>query len=172
MFKSHVCWVFFWCFSKKYIKSYPLRGRVNVIGACSAYGDDFIYDSSQDKVDQYAIAMFLAKVRNKIKSGKVTIVLDNAACHKTPYVRDSAKKLGIELLYLPVASPNLNIIERVWKFTKKTFIANTVFSSLDELESHLKKSLSSLKYKHKKNMRSLLTLNFQHFDGTMQFMAS
>lgn len=163
---------FIWCFVKKYIKSMPLRGRVNIIGACSPYGNDFIYDVTQDKVDQYAIGMFLAKVRNRIKTGRITLILDNAQYHKTAYVKEAASKLGIELLFLPVASPNLNIIERLWKFTKKTFVVNTVFSSLDELEKHLKKSLSALKWKHKKNLRSLLSLNLQHFDGTMQFVAS
>ena len=163
---------FIWCFVKKYIKAMPLRGRVNIIGACSPYGNNFIYDITQDKVDQYAIGMFLAKIRNRIKTGKITLVLDNAQYHKTVYVEEAASKLGIELLFLPVASPNLNIIERLWKFIKKTFVVNMVFIRLDELEKHLKKSLSTLRRKYKKNLQSLLTLNFQHFDDTMQFVAS
>ena len=163
---------FIWCFVKQYIRALPLKGRINIIGACSPYGADFVYDATQDKIDQYAIVMFLAKVRNRIKNGKITIVLDNAKYHTTSYVRESAEKLGIELLFLPVASPNLNIIERIWKFVKKTFVINTVFESLDNLEQHLKRSLSSLKSKYKKNLQSLLTLNFQHFDGTAQFVAA
>ena len=163
---------FIWRFVKKYIRALPLRGRVNIIGACSPYGNDFVYDVIQGKVDQFSIVMFLAKVRNRMKTGKITLVLDNAQYHKTAYVVESASKLGIKLLFLPVASPNLNIIERLWKFTKKTFIANTVFTSLDELEKHLKKSLSTLKWKYKKNLRSLLTPNLQHFDGTMQFVGA
>ena len=80
--------------------------------------------------------------------------------------------MSVDEQLLPVASPNLNIIERLWKFIKKTFVVNTVFISLDELEKHLKKSLSTLRRKYKKNLQSLLTLNFQHFDDTMQFVAS
>jgi transposase len=163
---------FIWCFVKKYIKALPIRGRMNVIGACSPYGNDFIYDVIQDKVDQYSIAMFLVKVRDRIKTGKITLVLDNAQYHKTVYVEKAANKLGINLLFLPVASPNLNIIERLWKFIKKSYVANTVFSSLNELEKHLKKSLSKLKYKHKNKLRSLLTTNFQYFDGTRQFVGA
>ena len=163
---------FLWCFAKKYIKALPLRGRINVIGACSIYGDDFIFDVTADSVDQNAIAYFIYKVRNKLKHDKITLVLDNAQYQKTPFVLDEAKKLGIDLLFLPTASPNLNIIERVWKFVKKTFIYNTIFTSLDELEKHLKCSLSKLKYKHKKDMRTLLTPNLQYFDGTVQFYAA
>lgn len=163
---------FLWCFARKYIKALPLRGRVNIIGACSAYGDDIIYDIIQDSVNGDAIAYFLFKIRNKIKTGKITLVLDNAQYQKTLYIEETANKLGIELLYLPVASPNLNIIERLWKFAKKTFLANKIFESLNELESHLKKSFSTLKNKHKTELRSLLTLNFQYFDGTVQFQAA
>lgn len=100
------------------------------------------------------------------------MVLDNAGYHKTAHVKETAEKLGIELLFLPVASPNLNIIERLWKLVKKMFLHNEVFTSLDELEKYLKISMGTLKKKHKKEMRTLLTTNFQHFDGTVQFVAA
>jgi transposase len=163
---------FLWCFAKRYIKALPLRGRINIIGACSAYGDEIIYDIIQDSVNENTISLFLFKVRNRIKQGKITMVLDNASYQKTACVLKTAKDLGIELLYLPVASPNLNIIERLWKFAKKTFVANNIFESLGELEKHLKKSFSTLKSRYKSNLRSLLTLNFQYFDGTAQFLAA
>lgn len=163
---------FLWCFARKYIKALSSRGRINVIGACSTYGDDLIFDVTADSVDQNAIAYFLYKVRNKLKYDRITIVLDNAQYQKSPFVLEEAKKLGIDLLYLPTASPNLNIIERVWKFVKKTFIYNNVFTSLNELEKHLKESLARLKYKHRKDMRTLLTPNLQYFDGTVQFYAA
>ena len=91
---------------------------------------------------------------------------------KNEFILNTAKDLGIDLLFLPVASPNLNIIERLWKFTKKTFVANNIFESLDELQAHLIKSFSRLKKKHKSDLQSLLTLNFQYFDGTTQFLAA
>jgi len=163
---------FLWCFAKPYIKALPLRGRINVIGACSAHGEDIVYDIIQETVDANAIAFYLFKVRNTIKHGKITLILDNARYQKTKFVLQTAEDLGIELLYLPVASPNLNIIERLWKFSKKTFVANNIFESLDELQTHLKKSFSTLKTKYKSDLRSLLTLNFQYFDGTTQFLAA
>ena len=163
---------FLWCFARKYIRALPLRGRVNVIGACSAYGDDIICDVTQETVNGDAIGYFLFKVRNKIPDGKITLVLDNAQYQKTAYIQQTADDLGIELLYLPVASPNLNIIERLWKFLKKTFVANKIFESLNELEKHLKKSISTLKNRYKKSLKSILTLNFQYFDEAVQFQAA
>lgn len=52
------------------------------------------------------------------------------------------------------------------------FLHNEVFTSLDELEKYLKISMGTLKKKHKKEMRTLLTTNFQYFDGTVQFVAA
>jgi transposase len=37
-------------------------------------------------------------------------------------VEEAAKSIGITLLFLPSYSPNLNIIERLWKFTKKKIL--------------------------------------------------
>jgi transposase len=46
-------------------------------------------------------------------------VLDNARYQRCALVHSVANSLGIELLYLPPYSPNLNLIERLWKFVKK-----------------------------------------------------
>jgi transposase len=47
------------------------------------------------------------------------LVLGNARYQKCALVQTLAAALGIELLYLPSYSPNLNLIERLWKFVKK-----------------------------------------------------
>ena len=151
---------FIWCFVPKYIPALSVKGRVNVIGAVSMYGDDLICDVTQDSVNQHTIAYFLAKIRNKFKKGKITLVLDNATCHKTKHALNAAEKLGIDLVFLPVASPNLNIIERLWKMIKTRFLYNKVFENLDELEKHLNNAIKTLRKKHKKQMGTLLTPNF------------
>ena len=48
-----------------------------------------------------------------------TIVLDNARYQRCKLVIAKAEEVGIELLFLPPYSPNLNLIERLWKFVKK-----------------------------------------------------
>ena len=49
----------------------------------------------------------------------ITLVLDNARYQKCALVQALASSLGIELLYLPGYSPNLNLIERLWRFVRK-----------------------------------------------------
>ena len=161
---------FIWCFVKKYVPALPLRGRVNVIGAVSPYGKDFIYDVSQSSVNQDSIINFLHKIAKKFKGIDVRLVLDNASYHHAAAVKKLASELGITLVFLPVASPNLNIIERLWKFVKTKFLKNQVFIHLDELENVLSDKLKTLRKKYKKELGTLLTTNFQHFDNTAQFV--
>jgi transposase len=46
-------------------------------------------------------------------------VLDNARYQRNSVVQALARHLGIGLLYLPSYSPNLSLIERLWKFIKR-----------------------------------------------------
>ena len=48
----------------------------------------------------------------------ITLVLDNARYQRNAVVQGLATKWGITLLYLPSYSPNLNLIERLWKFIR------------------------------------------------------
>lgn len=163
---------FIWCFVKKFIPALPVRGRVNVIGATSFYGEDFVYDINQTGVKQEAIIQFLRKIRSRFGKTKVTLVLDNASYHHAYEVQRIAQELNIKLIFLPVASPNLNIIERLWKFIKSKFLKNHVFLNLAELEAALSNGLKTLRKKHKKELRSLLTPKFQYFNDTAQFHAA
>ena len=52
-------------------------------------------------------------------TGAITLVLDNARYQHNAAVKALASQLGITLLFLPSYSPNLNLIERLWKFTKR-----------------------------------------------------
>ncbi len=60
----------------------------------------------------------LRKVAAEYGGKKVHLVLDNARYRKCRIVQELAGQLEIQLEYIPPYSPNLNLIERVWKFVK------------------------------------------------------
>ena len=97
-------------------------------------------------------------------SGPVTVVLDNAKDQRCAAVQAVAAGLGIELLYLPPYSPNLNLIERLWRFIKKGCLAARCRADFAEFRAAIDGCLGELKTKHRAAMRSLLTLEFQTFD--------
>jgi transposase len=72
--------------------------------------------------------------------------------------------LGIELLYLPSYSPNLNLIERLWKFVKKEVLLCRYYQDFTRFAVAIEGCLDEVQGKHKEAIASLLTLNFQTFD--------
>ena len=92
--------------------------------------------------------------------------MDNARYQRCELVQGLARSLRIELLFLPGYSPNLNLIERVWKFVKKTALASKDFDSYDEFGRAIEDCLARLSSRYKAEMDTLLTLNFQLFDDT------
>ena len=98
----------------------------------------------------------------------VTIVLDNARYQHCNYVIDRAKLLGIELLFLLSYSPNLNIIERLWKWTKKDCLNCKYYSKVSEFTEAINRSLMKTKNKENKSeLDTQLSLNFQLYDHSI-----
>jgi transposase len=94
----------------------------------------------------------------------ITLVLDNARYQRCAVVQALARSLKIELLFLPSYSPNLNLIERLWKFIKKECLAARYRATYEDFTAALDDGLANLHTKHKAKMDTLLTLNFQTFD--------
>ena len=64
------------------------------------------------------ICPWFEKVREQNPGKRILLVLDNFASHVCKYTRKRAHELGIDLVFLPVGSPDLNPIEPVWKSLK------------------------------------------------------
>ena len=93
------------------------------------------------------------------------MVLDNARYQRNKAVQARAATLGIELLYLPSYSPNLNLIERLWRFLKKEALYGRYDATFAEFRAALENTMTLLPTKHKAKLASLMTLNFQEFDN-------
>jgi transposase len=78
-------------------------------------------------------------------------------------VQDFAKSLNIELLYLPSYSPNLNLIERIWKFIKKKCLYSIYYSDFDSFKQSITGGINKTGGEYKKELDSMLSLNFQMF---------
>ena len=115
-------------------------------------------------VNASTVKELLLRISRRHRSIPVTVVLDNARYQRCHAVQDYAKELGIELLFLPSYSPNLNLIERLWKFVKRQCLYSEYYSSFASFRCAIMGCLDELETKHKDELKSLLTLRFQTFE--------
>ena len=100
---------------------------------------------------------------NKDSTVPISVALDNASYQRCYAVQDYAKLLGIELLFLPSYSPNLNLIERLWKFVKKECLYSKYYKTFEEFRDAIQTCIDDTHTKHRKKLKTLLRLNFQSF---------
>lgn len=107
---------------KKEIKSNTGRQRININGVYNAQNQDVIAIEVETINAQTTIELF-KKVENfYFDKTKIHIIVDNAKYYKNDLLKKYLKTSHIELIYLPPYSPNLNLIERLWKLMRKKTI--------------------------------------------------
>lgn len=152
-----------WCFTRLFIPSPSGRQRFNVLGAINAITHEFISITNDTYINSSSVCDLLQKLANLNLSIPITVVLDNARYQRCLLVQSFASSLGIELLFLPTYSPNLNLIERLWKFVKQQCLYSQYYSSFDSFKHSISSCLSSTHTTHKSKLDSLLSLRFQSF---------
>ncbi len=80
-------------------------------------------------------------------------------------MQDLAQTLNVHLLFLPSYSPNLNLIERLWKFTKKAVLNSRHQQCFADFRQEIDKCLNELTTTHRRRIESLTALNFQTFEN-------
>jgi transposase len=154
---------FLWSFTRIFVKAPSGRQRFNVLGALNAISKEMITITNNTYITSTQVCELLNKIALISSQNPVTLVLDNARYQRCNLVVEQAKKLGIELLFLPPYSPNLNLIERVWKFTKKHCLNSKYYSDFNLFKNAISSFLSSMHQLHFAQLKTLLTLEFQLF---------
>ena len=118
------------------------------------------------------VVALLERIAKEYKGRPIHIFLDNARYQHCPLVKDTAVRLGIALEFLPPYSPNLNLIERLWKFVKAEVLAATYFQDAKTFQNAIVHFLNQLHKKKMKNeLLTRLSSNFQLFDNAQNLTA-
>ena len=155
---------FLWCFVRIFIKAPSGRSRFNVLGALNPITQDLITVTNNAYINAQCICQLFEEIRKAHPTESITLVMDNARYQKCKLVFDAAEKMNIKLMYLPSYSPNLNLIERLWKFVKKQCLYCKFYESFSSFSEAIKECLNKIKTEYREEIKSLITLNFQTFE--------
>ena len=153
-----------WSFTRIFIRAASGRQRFNVLGAGNAVTRDLIAVTNTTVVNTTTMCELSGKIAALGLTGPITVVLDNARYQRDAVVEALAKELGIKPLFLPSYSPNLNLIERLWKFTKRRALYGRYHSTFAEFRAAIQEVLDGLSTTHAQQLETLMTLNFQQFE--------
>jgi len=156
---------FLWCFTRVFIQAPSGRQRLNVLGALHATTRQLVTVVNQDYINAETVATLLRQLAATFSDLPITLVLDNARYQHCRMIIELAAQLDIELLFLPPYSPNLNLIERLWKFVKQECLYSEYYETFALFKQAILDCLAETQGKHKQKLASLLTLKFQTFEN-------
>jgi transposase len=144
----------------KFIKTNNGRNRLNLNGALSL-NDKSALILDEKTVNSESTIRLLNAISQKQKHGKAYLILDNASHHHAKIVRGwLLHHPRFKLIFLPPYSPNLNLIERLWKFFHKQITNNHYFETFEEFKESTFNFFNNLK-NYQSELDSLLTDNFR-----------
>lgn len=153
---------YLWSFTRVFVRTPSGRQRFNVLGALNAITKELTTITNDSYITSVQVCELLRKLA-ETTTLPITLVLDNARYQRCFIVMELAQKLGIELLFLPPYSPNLNLIERLWKLTKKTCLYSKYYTNFKVFSQAISHFLATMNLSHQQELDSLLTLKFQLF---------
>jgi len=157
---------YIYCKIRRFIKTGSGRKRYNVLGALNFISKKMTTVTNDSYITFSEVCELLCNIALEYAGKSIRLVLDNASYQKCYIVQDTAALLGIELIYIPAYSPNLNLIERLWKWVKSE-LRTKYYDNF----SFFKKTIDSIVTSTDKNninhIDTLITDKIQLFDDVL-----
>lgn len=144
----------------KWVKTNTGRQRLNLNGALNLKTRQAIV-LSEETINATSVIRLGTALLKKHKTGKIYLILDNARYHHARLVKEWRSTHGrIKFIFLPSYSPNLNLIERLWRFFHQKVTWNRYFETFEEFKNESLAFFQNLK-RYEKELATLLADNFQ-----------
>lgn len=157
-------WILKGKLNDKLVKTNSGRERLNLSGALNLKSHAALI--LNEKTINYKVTLKLLRKLEKVHPhGKIYLILDNATYYHAKDIKPwLTKHRRFKLLFLPAYSPNLNLIERLWRFFHAKVTWNHYFETIEEFKKETLKFFKNLD-KYSPELEKLLTDNFQLVPG-------
>jgi transposase len=147
---------------EKYIETNTGRNRLNINGAYDVE-EKKVIAREDESVNAQSTIRLLTQLMSHQPKGKLNVILDNARYYRSKIVKEFLKEnTRIKFVFLPPYSPNLNLIERIWKFVKKKVAYNKYYEDFAVFRRKFLYRLNNLAT-FEDELETLMTEKFQLF---------
>lgn len=137
------------------------RDRVNINGLLNAYDVTDVIAHQCERVNaQSTKELYKAAIARHPEATQIVIISDNARYYHNAELKVWAENTKIKQVFLPPYSPNLNLIERLWKFLRKKVINTGFYRTKEKFRKAIQNFFDNIA-NFKEELETLLTLNFR-----------
>lgn len=144
------------------IKTNTGRMRLNILGAYNPDDHSFLHLTGEENCNAERVIEYLDMIVNAYETAPgIVLYLDNATYFKAKIVSDWLEKHPkLHLEFLPPYAPNLNLIERFWRFVKEKLVKNTYYEKYITFRAKVFQFLNHVT-RYEDEFKSLMVENFQ-----------
>ena len=133
------------------------RRRLSINGVLNIHTQKAFFNFPESVNVDSIIRLFESLEKHHRNVKNIYVILDNTMYNRSRKIKEYLKKHPcIKIIYLPPYSPNLNLIERLWKYFKKQILYNQYYATHHEFLAACKNFFANLK-KFRAPLRTLLT---------------
>ena len=128
------------------VKSSTGRQRLNINGAMNEKNPtDIIYREDKRLNKRTTARQFLKILKENKAKKKIYLVCDNAGYYRSNLIKKLLKKYEkLKIIYLPPYSPNLNLIERLWRLMRKEILSTHYYETFEDFRKSLLKFFDNI----------------------------
>lgn len=144
---------------------YPLpantgRARLNISGALNAFDVTDVLVVERPCVNAQSSIEVWEKAQQRHPGKQIIHICDNARYYRCREIKEWLdKNPRTQVKFLPPYAPNLNLIERLWKFLRKEVINSNYYAKFSEFKTAVLGFFYNIE-QYKSALETLLTLRF------------
>ena len=148
---------------KKFIPSNTGRTRLNINGFYDPLAQDGVFRQEETLNTQSTLAFLKDLEKRYPTASSIYAICDRAPYYFNPEVQSYLQQSRVELIFLPTYSPNLNLIERLWKFMRKEVINTQFYEKFKDFKAAVTGFLENLA-DYKETLKSFIGVKLHLFN--------